>query len=267
MLSNERKNYLTASDIGAVLGYSEFKTRSNVLKNKVNARLGLEEEQIDNPALRHGRDNEHRGVAYANDLHQFVKTGDNQVFATKGFLGATVDGSTIDGELLLEIKCPFKKIYRANEIELLMPDNYCQIQFQMYVTGAKRCLFVVVSPDGITTHCYYDYDINYVMDRMGELESFWQTVQDSCDYAESGDNIDLEMSELHRQIKELEAELDALKDALTTDYPNGGLFGRVTVTNEKRAGSVDIKKLEKEFGFNSELYRKAPTTFKKVSIK
>lgn len=270
MLSPERKNYLTASVCGSVLGHGRFKTRTDVLRDKVKALLGKEEQADYNPALAHGNANEHVGVEYAMKMHAFEHTGNNQKFFTHDIFGVTPDGvyTFPDGRIrLLEVKAPYKQTYTANEVPLLMPEYYDNMQLAMHVTGAMDTLFVVVSPDGTITHHIYERSEMWFRQNEKALRAFWQSVLDSVAYSTSeAEGIDVKMVELARQIKALEDELDAHKNALKKKYKSGILLGKVLVTSETRAGAVDWETAFAKHGINADEYRKSPTTVTKVLI-
>lgn len=268
MLDPNRKNYITASNVGAILGLGKYKKPSAVLSDMVKAYRGTLEWN-DNPAFRHGRENEFRGVEYAMKLHNFIATGSDQMFVTKEYLGATPDGITDDGKIGLEVKAPYKQDYTAHNYELYMPEYYAQMQVQMYCTGAEQTLFVVVGVDGEITHTYVPYSYLWMQKYMPVLYDFYQSFRKIVDT--DSDLVCPEadrMLALHNQIKELQAEYDQLRDQLIERNPSGGTFGKVTITMVEKKGNVDYKQIISEHApaVDLEAYRGKSTTYAKVTI-
>lgn len=271
MLSPDRKNYITASVAGAILGRGKFKSRTDILRQKVSALLGEEAEQETNEAMSYGNRNEHEGVAYAMQFLPFEHTGDDQMFFTKGIFGATPDGvyvNPVTGKrTLLEVKMPFKQFYTADEIMMVMPEYYDQIQIAMHAADADETMFVVRDPDGNYTHHFYERSDDWFAMHEKELNAFWQSVLDSVAYAkDEKQGIDKTMVELSRQIKALEELLDGHKAALKKKYKAGVLLGKVLVTTETRAGAVDWEAAFAEHGIDKFKYQKPSTKVTKVII-
>jgi hypothetical protein len=270
MLSPERKDHLTASVCGAVLGRGKFKSRTDVLRDKVKALLGTEEEQGYNPAFAHGNANEHVGVEYAMQFNKFGKTGENQEFIKRDIFGVTPDGVYVypDGKVrLLEVKAPYKQVYTAEEVPLMMPEYYDNMQLAMWVADAVDTMFVVVSPDGTVSHHIFDRDDSWMKKNEKELRAFWGAVQDSVAYSRLSDGeAEAEMVELQRQIDALTEKLDKHKSDFKKQYKDGAVLGRLMISTSTRAGAVDWEAAFAKHGINAEEYRKRPTRVTKILI-
>jgi putative phage-type endonuclease len=268
MLDPNRKNYITASNVGAILGLGKYKKPNAVLNDMVKAFRG-QLEYKDNPAFQHGRDNEYKGVQYANEFMKFIATGASQMFVTKGFLGATPDGISEDGSVVLEIKAPFKQDYSAHNYELYMPEYYAQMQVQMYCTGAQRALFVVVGSDEQISHIFVPFNDAWMKKHLPTLKEFYDSFRKIVDTDADLDNPDAKrLCELNKQIKQLQAEYDQVRDALLAENPNGGTFGNVSVSIIEKKGTVDYKKIVSEFApqVDAEAYRGKSSKYAKVTF-
>lgn len=268
MLDPNRKNYITASNIGAILGIGKYKTPNAVLRDMVKAYRGKLEYR-DSPAMAHGRKTEAVGVAYANEFMEFVATGLHQAFVTKNFIGATPDGISKDGSTVLEIKCPYQQEYSAHNYELYMPEYYAQMQFQMYVTGATRALFVVVGSNKEISHIFVQYNEAYVNKQLPILkefyDSFWKIIDTNSDIEHPEAD---RLQELSKSIKILQEEYDRIKDKIIKDNPNGGTFGNVSISVVSKKGTIDYKRIVTELkpDIDLEAYRGKSTNYYKVSI-
>ena len=268
MLDPNRKNYITASNVGAILGLGKYKTPNAVLSDMVKAYRGTLEWK-DNPAFRHGRENEYKGVIYAKDFHNFIATGTDQAFVTKEYLGATPDGISDDGKIVLEVKAPYRQEYTAHNYELFMPEYYAQMQVQMYCTGAEKALFVVVGSDGEITHIYVEYNPKWMLKHLPILREFYESFRKIVDTdSDQGTDDSERLHQLHRQIKQLEDEYNRLRDQMIEQNPNGGTFGSVTITVVEKKGTVDYKKIVSEYAshVDAEAYRGKASKYAKVTF-
>ena len=267
-LDPNRKNYLTASNVGAILGMGKYKTARSVLNDMLKAQSGTLVYK-DNPAMAHGRANEYKGVKYANEFMTFVGTGDDQIFVTKDFLGATPDGISKDGTTVLEIKAPYSQEYVACNYELYMPEYYAQMQVQMYVTGATRAMFIVVQSDDSITHTFVPYNQAWIDENYPKLQAFFAEYQKAL---LGGNPDDRKLAErlatIQKQIADLEAEYDQVKEKLVANNPTGGHFGNVVVSVIEKKGSVDYRRIVKEVAPDTDLeaYRGKGSSYIKVTV-
>lgn len=128
-----RKNMLTASDIGAILGYSKYNSRKSIIKKKT---VG---------STFKGNKYTLHGQKYEEIAKQIYETRYNKIVNEYGLikhpeidiLGASPDGISNDG-IMLEIKCPPKR-----KITGIVPEHYwVQMQVQLQVCKLERCDFI-----------------------------------------------------------------------------------------------------------------------------
>jgi len=129
-----RKNMLTASDIGAILGYSKYNNRNAIIKKK----CGLGPKFRGNKYTLHGQ-------KYEEIAKQIYELRYNKVVHEYGLiqhpeieiLGASPDEISTDG-IMLEIKCPPKR-----KITGEVPEHYwVQMQVQLQVCQLDQCDFI-----------------------------------------------------------------------------------------------------------------------------
>lgn len=114
-----------------------------------------------NDAMRHGQQHEAAAREWVEEV--IGEALEPQVLEV-GRIIASLDGITLDGETVVELKVPPKgvasKTWLHIEEQGAPPDHYqWQVQQQLYVSGAKRCLFAVYDAAlnrGITTEVVAD---------------------------------------------------------------------------------------------------------------
>jgi putative phage-type endonuclease len=138
-----RKNYDTASEAPAALGHSKYTSRTDLMKQKAT---GLTEE-IDGYKQRLF-DRGHESEAQARPLAEAIIGSDlYPVTATLDFVGlkllASLDGATMDEEILFEHKLWSESLAADVRSGTLAPHYTIQMDQQLLVSGAKKCLFMV----------------------------------------------------------------------------------------------------------------------------
>lgn len=106
-----------------------------------------EHKDIDNVAMRWGRDHEREALdAIQDELGELTEPG---LLLKPGhpYAGATPDGF-IGGDITVQAKCPFMP---RNHLcyfvdRKLSPDYYCQVQFEAWVSGRTMILFASYDP-------------------------------------------------------------------------------------------------------------------------
>jgi putative phage-type endonuclease len=126
-----RCNLITASDAPIILNMSPFKTRNQLLNEK-DRRFAT----VANAAMRRGLDLEPialRQFEKETGIILFPCVGEHE----NGWMGASFDGMTIEGDVILEIKCPGKKDHQT-ALDGIIPTKYiAQLHHQMYVADVQ----------------------------------------------------------------------------------------------------------------------------------
>ena len=133
-----RSNHFNASDAPAMLGLSSYKTREKLLQEKAT---GITDE-FDEATERRFADG-HRFEALARPLAEAI-IGDElyPVVGTEGKLSASFDGLTFDESVAFEHKSLNDRLRGIIGISDL-PEEYCaQMEQQLMISGAKKCLFM-----------------------------------------------------------------------------------------------------------------------------
>jgi putative phage-type endonuclease len=171
------------------------------------------------------------------------------------FLRASLDGITLDGTEIVELKVPGRAVFEAIQTAREVPPHaYWQIQQQLAVSGARRCHFWVYTPDedGILIPVLPNPEaIAQLVARAHEL---WMCVQTDTppplierDTVVREDPDWLAATEAYRKAEAVVAEwtmtLETARRALIL-LMNGAAHvegGGITATRFARQGAVDYK--------------------------
>lgn len=130
-----RKNYVCASDSIIILGLSPWRTRQELLEEK----LGLREPQPVNSAMLRGQLLEPKARAAAeNELNELFIP---EVYVSEEypFMCASYDGVSFDKKSILEVKCTNKKNHELSKNGKI-PDYYMpQVQHQISILDVDFC--------------------------------------------------------------------------------------------------------------------------------
>lgn len=149
-----RHQGIGSSDAGVIMNASRFNNRDSLLASKS---LPVAPEDTSNSFIKE------RGNKIEFQVRMFLEQKYGQSFSALNtehtvfpFIRASLDGASEDRKTILEIKLlssintskinkeaeGYKKWVAAKEQSVIPKDYYPQIQHQLFVTGADKCLFV-----------------------------------------------------------------------------------------------------------------------------
>ena len=259
-----RRNYRNASETPIVLGVSPWQTPYQLWQIK----LGLVEQEV-TPAMRHGSELEPAArAAYERQTGRVMQS----LVVVDGEYSASLDGLTLGGGRLLEVKCPVKgresTLWKAVEAGGL-PEHYqLQVQHQLFVTKADVAdVYVFDGTDGILLEvepdhtawpricCAWEQFTPFVASRSppplskGDVrersDAEWAAA--AAHYLETR----LFADQAQKALTEAKESLVAL--ASHTSETGGG----VTVTRYWKTGAIDYKKIPELQTLDLEQYRGA----------
>jgi putative phage-type endonuclease len=255
----KRKNRVTASNVGAILGMSPFMKREDVMRNMVRQYHGYPSEFTGNAATNYGTYNEPNALAdYELKFNTKVElTGFHEY---EYWLGASPDG-LIGNDGLIEIKCPYGQRDK-NPPEFKSIDYqthyWLQIQIQLLVTGCQWCHFYQWSAHGYMLETVQfnqlaieeylpklkDFYNEYLVER--ELPQAQKYLEEKRQQVRCEGQVDRYLM-LAEQIKELEAEKKRLLDEIVklADGKDSEINGH-KLTKVTKAGSISYAKAVKE---------------------
>jgi putative phage-type endonuclease len=257
-----RRRYRNASETPAVLGVSPWLTPYQLWQQK----LGLVEAEI-TPAMLHGTQLEPAARAAYEALTGQVM---QPLVLVDGDYSASLDGITLAGERIVEIKCPYKgqasTLWQAVEAGQL-PEHYrLQVQHQLVVAKAEVAdVFVFDGKEGLRLEVRPDPTS---WGRIREAwDAFWPFITERTppplakgdvrqrDDAEWADAAQVYI-EAKRAADAVARTLDDAKGrliALASHCSEGG--GGVTVTRYWKKGAIDYKKIPELAGVELDRYR------------
>lgn len=174
-----RRSCVTASDIAAVVGENPYKSRAELLKEKV----GMVQPFKGNFATYRGTELE------AEALDRYVEATGKTVFLiglrrhpVHKYIAGSPDGITSDG-ILLEIKCPLRRRINPNNLPVApIPGYYVpQVQLNASICRCKHIDFVQYRPAENGDDMEFeitskDADEEWVETHLDDIESFWKDV-------------------------------------------------------------------------------------------
>lgn len=129
-----RKKHITASDSLIIMGLSPWRTRQELLEEK----LGLREPQPVNSSMLRGQVLEPKARSCAEDMLGTLFVPEVYQSYEHPWMLASLDGVCIDNKLILEIKCTSKKNHALAKNGKI-PDYYIpQIQHQIAVCQVDK---------------------------------------------------------------------------------------------------------------------------------
>ena len=269
-----RRAGIGSSDAAAILGCDPFKTAYQLWEEKT----GRRRHDVVTEAMQRGIDLEGDArTAYETDVNKVVQpsTHTHQKFE---WMRASVDGMTIDGGLLVEIKCPGETSYDAVRAEV--PAHYiAQIQHQLAVTGAVAADLWVWHPERGGFIRTFVPDLDYIKHLIAAEQTFWNLVQRDTPPPMSEKDVhtrdDQSWTEAAAIFIEAETRLtetknlyDAARQALLSLCNGYGIVegSGVRVTTFERKGNVDYSKIPQLKGVDLEPFRKSPIREQRVTV-
>ena len=132
-----RKNFVCASEVSAIMGMNPYKTRQEVLDEK----LGLREPDLDNSRMRRGRELEPIARKQAEKILDELFIPEVYVSEEYSFMCASYDGVSFDKKYILEVKCTNKKNHELAKHGKIPEYYYPQIQHQISILQVDFCYY------------------------------------------------------------------------------------------------------------------------------
>jgi len=167
-----REGRITASSIGAIMGYAPHSTREDVMFRMIREYQGFESDFKGNAATEWGTFNE-SGAVFEFEMETGLSVSPAPFVPFEDWLGASPDGYVSDGRLL-EIKCPFGLRKEGNFKSIMEQMHYyAQIQMQLLCTKKQECYFYQWAPHSTMLEVV-KYDKEFINDMLIEARSFYE---------------------------------------------------------------------------------------------
>jgi putative phage-type endonuclease len=272
---DHRKLYRNASESPAVMGLSPWITPFQLWQLKTGRTQPAEA----TAPMKHGTEMEPAARAAYEAETGFVM---QPLVMTSGEYSASLDGITLKGDLIVEIKCPYKgqssELWQSVEAGEIPPMYTVQIQHQMLVSGATLAHLWVF--DG-TVGLLVDIERDDVCQQ--RIKNAWDEFNNFVDTDTSPplSELDTELrdddewvlaAQLYRDAKvnseDAAKKLEEAKERLTnlaSDHPSIK-GGGVTVSRFWKAGNIDYKNVPEITGVDLHQYRGEGSWVVKVSV-
>ena len=267
-----RKTVITGTDASIIMGSNPWDTPYTCWQRK----LGLIEEKKSNEAMERGKRLEPEARAQFIERYGIEMIPAVVESSEFEFLGASLDGITLLGGTILEVKCGGYKLHdMATKGEI--PSYYRdQMQHQLLVTGADKCCYYSYNgTDGICIDVFPDPE--YKAKFMPKARAFWKCValneppalQDS-DYKDMSHEplwkwAASEYRTICDQIEDLEAIREKYRQHILTLCGDQNCIGEgIRAMKTVMRGRVDYEAIPEIKDIDLDKYRKASTSTWKI---
>lgn len=252
---NHRALHRNASETAAVLGISPWLTRYQLWELKT----GRRHHEATYPMLRGIELEPKARLAYEEKTGHILEP----VVMVDGHYSASLDGLSLSGELVLEVKCPLKgkdsNTWRTAAVGLVERHYELQVQHQLMVSGADKADFYVFDgQDGIVVEVLPSKD-DFHMIREA-WDEFWPLIaKDTPPELSAGDTVIRTDDAWVHAAKEYLAKKKAAEEALTSC--EGAKSELVALANHssERGGGVSVCRFWKGKGNSKEEVRVTAT--------
>lgn len=278
----QRKNRLTASSVGAVLGEDPWRTRQDVMRQMVRDSYGAENEWKSNPALAWGTANE-SNARLEFELESGLVCDPAPFIPHEDWLGASPD-AIIGFNAIAEFKCPYGLRSEKNPVFKMLssqPQYYSQIQTQLLCAGIEKCHFYQWTPYGSSWEVVH-VDHAWRDENLPKLRQFYAEFLDelanNADEHLAPRRVTLDSPEAHRMVREWDdlceqedwvekRKKELLAEIIAAAGEKNAEFAGRKLTKVEREGSVSWAKLAKEHcpNVDTAAYRGKSSTYWKLT--
>lgn len=250
-----RRSSVTASDAPIIMRKSPWKKPDQLLKEK----LGLLPTPYASDAMLRGQKLEEPARCLFEEMTGITVFPAVVFHKGHSWMIASLDGLSIDGKTMVEIKCPGEKGFAEAERGRI-PEHYnIQMQHQMLCTGLSKCLYFVFNGErGVLLECERD---DALIELLIEKEKvFYECLisnsplpLEESDYLTIGDAEEValawEYAKVKRQIDDLKKREEDLKKKLIERSDDGNFVVAdidgpiIKFTRTMRDGAVDWDQL------------------------
>lgn len=261
-----RKKRLGASEVPSLFEISPYETRLELAERKI---FGFEKPVT--PGKQTLFDIGHKAEVAAREwLNANALRVRPAVIVSNEYpdLLASLDGISDDGETIFEAKYIGREHVKAVVNGVVKPHHICQVQDQLLVSGAKKCIYFGLDPDGeaATTEIFPDTDYQNKIAMVGV--AFMKACR-SGELPEPGENdfhmIDdprfLELADLKRLMDTSSKAFDEYKKELLAEYQSIRRIksGGLKVTRSTRKGNIQYARIDVLNSVDLEKYRAKPS--------
>ena len=166
-----RRNHICASDAPIIMGNNPYKKIHQLYDEKIKCY-----ESVPNQYMKRGLELEPIALQAFEKETGLIMFPVVAVHDDLGWMAASFDGMTIEGDSIVEIKCPGKKTHDIAMNKMIPTQYYAQLQHQMHVAGLNFAYYYSFDGEnGIILEVQRDQE---VIEKMIEKElEFWNCLQ------------------------------------------------------------------------------------------
>lgn len=281
---NARKNMITGSQCGAILGHNPYKKPAEVMRDMVRAYHGLPSSFTGNVATEWGTANEQSAINQYEMFHGAVPVTETgfHIHPEHDWLGSSPDGLLGDTGVI-EIKAPYGQRDKNPPVFKTLaeqPHYEAQVQIEMFTTGRDWANFFQWAPFGDKIETI-ELNQTWLADNIPKLKAFHESfliereLPNATRYLEDAhlEQTDQTITDLVTRYSSVSAqakELEVIKKDLLAEITercgerDSSINGH-KLTKVERKGSVNYKDIPELKGVDLESYRKASSSFWKLS--
>lgn len=255
-----RRQGIGGSDAPVVKGVSPWKTRYQLFNEKA---FGVSD-QVDNPNMRYGRENEEAARADFEKRMGIMVAPGQVISAERSWLRANVDGISLDGSIFVELKNPNKddhSVARNGRV----PEKYypqCQHTIKAAIEAGYNLKGMYYSShyQGASAIVEVPRDDTYIASLMKDEQEFWDMVLQKTppaltdrDYINMEENTEFEeiakrLFFARNQCKDWEQKYEMEKARLIEITGSKSAKGRTTsLTKSVVQGSIDYREAIRDY--------------------
>ena len=225
-----RRGLITASQVAALLGVDEYKTKNEAINEIAYA---IRKDISNNPAVNHG-------VVLEDEARKHLEIVLNKeikpcgVFVYDGWLGGSPDGLVDSENAITEIKCPYSGSTGLKASYIM------QCQINMFLTGATECYLYIYTPEQDSVFCI-ERDDKSISFALTELKQIKMEVDNYKMETKNLYKSLLRYKDLNDEIKELEEIRDKLKAEIEANAGEIKNCGEFKLSSVVRTGNLNYK--------------------------
>ena len=273
---NMRRGKIMASDAPCIMGVG-FKSAQKLYEHKMTG-----EDTYVSPAMQRGKDLEPIALRKYIQTTGIFMEPDVVFHPFHSWMGASLDGISMDGSMAVEIKCPNQKDHEIAKQGKIPDKYYPQLQHQLEVLGIDMMHYYSFDgEDGIIVEVFKDK--KYIEKLIEAEEEFYECMLHSIPPCNKG-HVEMETQMwydemliakdianrekiLKSEIKLIESEKEAQKERLKSLSNGQSAMGHgLKFTIKQKKGLIDYKKIPGFESVDLPQYRKAPVISYTVSL-
>lgn len=267
-----RRNYIGASDTPIILGLSKYKKTPYMLWQE---KLGIAEMNSASWATEFGKANEPIARALYEQMSGNLVAPCVIFHKHISFMGASLDGLSIDGDLAVEIKCTNKDNHELAKQGIIPPEFKPQVYHQLECLGHdKMHYFSYNNGEGIIVTVHKDEAYQSFLKE--EITKFWDLVETFTSPPMTSDDV-IERDDEWKQIaKDLIAVKEIIKNYKLQEElleeklreiseDKSSCSGDYKYLKSIRKGNIDYTSIAELKDVDIEKYRKPSTFIWKIS--